>query len=472
MRLISSLFFVLLSTAIALGQTQGSSPAPSSSTSSSSAPAAPYGYIPLTDNAQTDANTDVSNPNTPWLPVLINGETISLLGEIESSNQLSFGMTVASGYDDNTLSQSNRQIGNASFSFLPSVSWHESRARSLVDLNYSPGFTVNQKLPELNNATHNAGINTQFRLTQNVTWRIHDTFVASNNGWANSNPEMPGNALHEPNQLVLTPLTDTISNSAGTDLVYQMGEGTIIGGSGSYSLLNYNNLHGGPGVQLIDSRTTGADVFYQHRLLPRHWLGLSYGFQRFTFNGGVEQSDAQSTLLFYTAMIRPHFIVSLFGGGTHTQTDGFVAIATSAMTALGTRTQWSPSAGAMFGWQTPHTGITGTFSRRIDSGGGILGTVERNSAMVTLQRQFSPNWTGTTSFIYDNNRPLDSIEGQYRTLSGTVAVERRLGRLMSVTASYTRAHQTYGVAIPSQLFPDHNRAMLSFTFLFSRPLGR
>jgi hypothetical protein len=283
---------------------------------------------------------------------------------------------------------------------------------------------------------------------------------------------MPGNALHQPSQLVLTPLADTISNSAGTDLVYQMGAGTIVGGSGSYSLLNYSNLQGGPGVQLIDSRATGADVFYQHRLLPRHWIGLSYGFQRFTFNGGVEQSDAQSALLFYTAMIRPHFVVSLFGGGTHTQTDGFVAIETSATATAGTRTQWSPSAGAIFGWQTPHTGITATFSRRIDSGGGILGTVERMSGMTTLQRQFSPNWTGTMSFVYDNNRPLEGVGGEYRTLSGTVAVERRLGRQMSVTASYTRAHQIYGVAIPSQLFPDHNRAMLSISYLFSRPLGR
>jgi len=462
----------MLSAAIAVGQSQGNGSTTSSSTSSSSAPAAAYGYIPITDHSETDASTDVSNPNTPWLPVRINGETVSLLGEIESSNQLSAGLTIASGYDDNTLTQSNRQIGNANFSFLPSVSWHESRARSLVDLNYSPGFTVNQKLPELNNAMHNAGINTQFRLTQNVTWRIHDTFVASNNGWANSNPEIPSNALHEPNQLVLTPLANTISNSAGTDLVYQMGAGTIVGGSGSYSFLNYSNLQGGPGVQLIDSRATGADLFYQHRLLPKHWIGLSYGFQRFTFNGGVEQSDTQSALLFYTAMIRPHFVGSLFGGGTHTQTDGFVAIAASAATTPDTRTQWSPSAGAILGWQTPHTGITATFSRRIDSGGGILGTVERMSGIATVQRQFSPNWAATMSFVYDNNRPLAGTEGEYRTLSGTVAVERRLGQQMSVTASYTRAHQTYGIAIPSQLFPDHNRARLSVSYLFSRPLGR
>ena len=472
MRLLSSLFVAMLCAAIALGQSQVSGSSTSSGTSSSSAPAAAYGYIPITDHSETDTSTDVSNPNTPWLPVLINGETVSLLGDIERSNQLSAGITIASGYDDNTLTQSDRQVGNASFSFLPSVAWHEARTRSLFDFNYSPGFTVNQQLPELNNETQNAGLNSQFRLTQNVTWRIHDAFVASNNGWANSNSEIPSSALQQPNQQVLTPLANTISNLAGSDLVYQMGAGTILGGSGSYSLLNYSNLQGGPGVQLIDSRTTGADVFYQHRLLPKHWIGLTYGFQRFTFNGGVEESDAHSALLFYTAMIQPHFVVSLFGGATYTQTDGFVAIVTSETTIPGTRTQWSPSAGATFGWQTPHTGITGTFSRRVDSGGGILGTVERMSGMATVQRQFSRNWTGTMSFVYDNNRPLEGTEGEYRTLSGTVAVERRLGRQMNVTASYTRAHQTYGIAIPSQLFPDHNRAMLSISYLFSRPLGR
>jgi len=472
MRLLSCLLVAVLSTATVLGQSQGNGSATSPSTSSSSAPAPAYGYIPLTSNAQTDTSTDVSNPNTPWLPVLINGEMMPLLGEVERSNQLSIGMTVASGYDDNTLTQNDRQIGNASFSFLPSVSWHESRSRSLFDFNYSPGFTVNQKLPDLNNATHNAGLNSQFRLTQNVTWRIHDAFVASNSGWTNSNPEIPGNALNEPNQQVLTPLANTVSNSAGTDLVYQMGAGTILGGSGSYSLLNYSNVQDGPGVQLIDSRKTGAEAFYQHRLLPKHWIGMTYGFQRFTFNGGVEETYTHSAFLFYTAMIQPHFVVSLFGGATHTQTDGFVAIVTSGPTTPGTRTQWSPSAGATFGWETRHTGITATFSRRIDSGGGILGTVERNSGMATVQRQFSPNWTGTIGFVYDNNRPLDGVGGEYRTLSGTVAVERRLGRQMSASASYTRAHQTYGIAIPTQLFPDHNRAMLSISYLFSRPLGQ
>ena len=493
MKLFTSIFVALLSVAIALGQSQGNGSAPgssaspsvspgvasSSAASSSGAPAAAYGYIPFAGGSQgADAETNSSNPNTPWLPVLINGETPSsaFSGELERNNQISGGLTVASGYDDNTLTQNGGQVGNASFSFLPSLSWEQSRSHALFDINYSPGFTVNQALPELNSSTQNAGLNSQIRLTENLTWRIRDGFVLSNNGWTNAGSEASGSVLHAAAQPVLTPLARSLSNLAASDLVYQMGAGTIVGGTGSYSLLSYSNLQGGPGVNLgvnlIDSRTTGAEVFYQHRILPKHWIGLTYSFQRLSFAGGVEQTQSHSALLFDTITLQPHLTLSLFGGATHSRTDGQATLLATTTTASVQPEQWSPSAGAMLGWEGPHNVVSATFSRRIDSGGGVQGTVDRYSGIATVRRQFSPRWTGTINFIYDDNRPLDGVEGEYRTLSGSVGVERRIGRQLAAAASYTRVHQVYGVTIPTQLFPDHNRALVSVSYFFSRPLGR
>jgi hypothetical protein len=488
MKLLSSIFVALLSAGIALGQSQGDGsaastvPAAASAASgataipsSSGAPAAAYGYIPFAGGSQgADADINSSNPNTPWLPVLINGETPSsaFSGELERNNQISGGLTVASGYDDNALTQNGGQVGNASFSFLPSLSWEQSRSHSLFDINYSPGFTVNQALPELNSSTQNAGLNSQVRLTENLTWRIRDGFVVSNNGWTTTGSDASGSVLHAPAQQVLTPLARSVSNLAASDLVYQMGAGTIVGGTGSYSLLSYSNLQDGPGVQLIDSRTTGAEVFYQHRILAKHWIGLTYSFQRLSFEGGIEQTQSHSALLFDTITLQPHLTLSLFGGATHSRTDGQVTLLTAGTAASGQPEQWSPSAGAMLGWEGPHTAVSATFSRRIDSGGGILGTVDRYSGIATVRRQFSPHWTGNISFIYDDNRPLDGVEGEYRTLSGSVGAERRIGRQLAAAASYTRVHQVYGVTIPTQLFPDHNRALVSITYFFSRPLGR
>ena len=206
MRLLSLIFVTLLATGIALGQSSGAPAKSSSPTSSTSAaPPAAYGYIPFAGNSQdAETGTDSSNPNTPWLPVLINGEkpVPAFSGELERGNQISGGMTVASGYDDNALTQKGRPVGNASFSFLPTLAWEQSRTRSLLNFNYSPGFTVNQRLSELNSSTQNAALNAQIRLTEYLTLRVHDAFAATNNGWMSSNSDAPGSILHQPSQNV------------------------------------------------------------------------------------------------------------------------------------------------------------------------------------------------------------------------------------------------------------------------------
>lgn len=477
MRLFFLTFVVLLTTAVALGQSVTDASATSSSIPSSSSSAAPaaYGYIPLADPSNgAETAADSSNPNTPWLPVLINGEmpVPAFADELERGSQISGGIIIASGYDDNALTQSSGQVGNASFSFLPTLAWEESRPRSLFNVTYNPGFTVNQRLSELNSSTQNAAFNSQFRLTENLTLRIHDAFVATNIGWTTANADTPGSVLHQPNQTLLSPLAKTVNNLAGTDLIYRAGPGTIVGGSTSYSSLSYGNLQGGPGVQLIDSRTTGAEVFYQHRVLPKHWIGVTYAFQRLAFNGGVEETQSHSALLFDTMTIQPHLTVSLFVGATHSHTDGFVTIIRSATLVPLAQAQWTPNVGATLGWDAQHTGMTATFSRHVDGGGGILGTVDRLSGTATFRRRFSPFWMGTISLAYDDNRPLDSAALTYRTVSATALVERQIRRQMTVTASYTRVHQTYGVVVPTQLFPDHNRILLSVGYFFNRPLGQ
>jgi hypothetical protein len=225
-------------------------------------------------------------------------------------------------------------------------------------------------------------------------------------------------------------------------------------------------------VQLIDSRTTGAEIFYQHRVLPKNWIGVTYGFQRLAFSGGIEETQSHSALLFDTITIQPHLTLSLFAGATHSHSEGLATIVKSGTLVPLARAQWTPNVGTTLGWDAQHTGMTATFSRHIDSGGGILGTVDRLSGTATLRHRFSPFWMGTISLVYDDNRPLDGAALDYRTVSAMVTAERQIRRQMTVAASYTRVHQTYGVVVPTQLFPDHNRVLLSVSYFFNRPLGR
>jgi len=435
------------------------------------------GYIAAQDNPQSESPATPSDPSTPWLPVMINGESPipAFSGELERGNTLRGGMSFSSGYDDNAALENGKAVDNVSYSFAPSISLQQSQARALWDLSYNPGFVVNQRVSELNSNTQAAGLNFQYRFSQYLTFRAHDNFSFTNSPFSDPTTEAdsaPGSVLHPADASVLTPFARRVSNLGGVDLIYRAGEGTIIGGSGSSYLLNYDNLGGGPGIALIDTRISGGDAFYSHRLVPNQWIGLTYSFQRLDFNGGVEQTDSNSALLFYTITPRAHLTLSLFGGASYSQTTGQVAVISTLPLTASTQ-QWLPSAGVIVGWQGIRTGVSATFSRRVDGGGGLLGTVDRYNGSFEVRRQFAPRWMGTIGLLYDDDHPIDlTSEGTFRTLSATAGVQRQVGQNWTVGLNYSRVHQDYGIVSAAQLFPDHNRALLSISYFFSRPLGK
>lgn len=472
----SALQFILV-TFLAVGSAQGQTQAghPENAGAPPAASAADLGYIPA--SGSTEAAVTTSDPNTPWLPVTLNGElpTSAFAGELERSNTLRGGVTFATGYDDNALLENGKPVGNASFSFMPSLSLEQSRTHAFLDLSYNPGFTINQQLSQLNTNTQATAINFQYRFTQNLTVRVHDTFSSTNSPFvdsATSADSVPGSVLHQPSEPVLTPFANRTSNMGGVDLIDQLGERAILGGSASFSLLNYDNVAGGAGAQLIDSRSEGGELFYNHRVWSKQWIGVTYSFQSFTFNSGAEQTNSHSALLFYTIPLRSHVTLSLFGGATYSVTDGQVIIIPSVTMPASTQ-QWSPSGGMTLGWQGERTGMSATFNRSIAAGGGLFGTVDRYSGTVEVRRQLSRRWIGSLNCLYDNNRPIDFITAnEFRTVAGGGSVERQIGQHLSFAVNYSRAHQIYGGLTAAQLFPDHNRAFVSISYLFNRPLGR
>jgi len=435
------------------------------------------GYIPQAGSApDSEANADSADPVTPWLPAPMNGEapTAALLGELERSNELSGGVTVTGGYDDNALEENGRPVDNATVSFMPTLSITQSRPRTLLDFSYFPGFTVSQA-SQLNTSTEAGRLNFQYRITKYWTLRAHDTFSSTNDPYgtvAEGNNSVPGSVLHQPSDSVLTPFVNRISNTAGLDLVYQLGAVSMVGGSGTSDLLTYNNVDGGPGVQLIDSRSEGGEFFYTRRLFPKQWIGLTYSYQRFTFSGGVEESDAHTALLFYTISIQRHLTLSLYGGAAYAMTDGEIAVLRS-VTIPASSNQWLPNEGFTLEWQGLHTGMSASFSRGLSGGGGLFGTADRYNGACTVHHQFRPHWSANAGFSYDNDRPINLASGpEFRTVAGNVGLEHQLGEHLDFGATYSRVHQIYAGLTAAELFPDHNRAFLSVSYLFHRPLGR
>jgi hypothetical protein len=236
--------------------------------------------------------------------------------------------------------------------------------------------------------------------------------------------------------------------------------------------LNYSNIGTGSGLALLDTQTESGDFFYKHRVWPNQWIGFTYSYQRLSFNGGNELTNSHTGLLFYTLNVKPHISLSLFGGADHADTEGQLQIFESLSVPI-SQHQWSPSGGMTFGWTGEHTAVTTTLSRRIDNGGGLLGTVSRYSGNFQVRRQFRPTWTGTLGFAYDDDRSIDAlVNTAYRTWAGTAGLQHDIGKNFALGLSYSRAYQTFGQLLNTELFPDHNRASVTLSYFFSRPLGR
>lgn len=465
--------WTLLCAVCVQGQTQQQN---TGATPAATAPQADNGYIPAGDS-QPEAVASAPDPTTPWLPVAPNGEMPPSLfaGELQQKNTIRGGLTFVTAYDDNAALENGKAVSNTSYTVLPNFAFEQSRTRMLLDIGYAPGFTVNQNLSGLNSNNQGLNSNFQYRLSQYWTLRIHDDFSSSNNPYtdANAAPDAtPGSVLHQPSPVLYTLSADRLSNLGVVDLLYQIGEGTMIGGSGSSYLLNYSNVGSGSALALLDTQTESGDFFYKHRLFPNQWLGFTYSYQRLSFNGDAELTNSHTGLLFYTLNIKPHISISLFGGADYADTEGQLQIFESLSIPI-SQHQWSPSGGGTFGWQREHTAISATVSRRVDNGGGLLGTVNRYSGNMQLRRQFTRTWTGTLGFAYDDDRSIDAlVNTAYRTWAGTAGVQHDIGKNFAFGLSYSRAYQTFGQLLNNELSPDHNRASVTLSYFFSRPLGK
>ena len=442
-------------------------------------------WAQIADSTQSGTNQPVSGTTmTPWLPTAINGEygSLQFASEAERSNILSGGLSLATGYDDNALSNNKDRIGNVSYAVMPFIAISESRTRHLWHFNYSPGFTFNQRLAQNYAASHNLDFSWQYRITERFTARVHENFIDETTSFdrLTENPLLPGgNVLHQPNDSVITPLTNRIGNLTNLDLIYQLGEGTTAGASGTFSKQSYKDTAQNTGTQLIDNETGSADAFYSHRFSPRNTLGFTYTFQKFATLGQIrEHSTSHSVLVFYTLNLKPNMALSFFGGPDRNVTnDQYTIIFFPFIIPISkTQSRWMVDGGMTFGWQGQRTSMRANFIRHVTDGGGLVGAVTAYSSSGDVRRQLTQRWTGIVGLSYGNNDPLSRAYGNaFWSTSATAGLQRSIGQKVTIGISYARDHQsyrTYGTPLLAPVLADHNRGWVTISYHFDRPLGR
>jgi len=424
------------------------------------------------------------SPNTPWLPVGIQGELgpLSFLTE-GSVNMLSGGVALQTAYDDNALLSDDKSLGNSSLLVQPNIAIQETRPRSLWTLNYGLGFTANQKLPERYDYAHNLNFNLQYRVSERLTVRLQDNFVNQTTTFENLNDRASvqgGNVLREPNESIITPLSRRMDNLADLDLIYQLGSGTIASASGSFNTLNFKNTAGST-AQLYDTQLWNANAGFWQRLLGSHWLGASYAVEEMVIKGPVdERTKINVVQLFYTFAPSSHTSLSFFVGPNHTTiNDRFQYVIPPFVIPISiTKEHWLVDGGMTFGWRGSRTSVTAKVVRHVSDGGGLTGAVRTHNGDVNLRRQLTAKLVANVGVLYGANNTLSRFysNNSIRTISGTAGLERSVRDDFSVALYYARDHQNWEQVIGGSgsgyRAADRNRVSFSIFYHFNRPLGR
>lgn len=431
---------------------------------------------PLWAQAGSSANPGSSgngsagdSPMVAPAPVSGEGYSLEFASETPRTNYLSGGVVLGAAYDQGILS-STGSVNDFDYSVAPTISFDQTRSRFRWDLSYSPGFTFYQKYSDLNQSSQNLGTKFSYRLSPHVTFSAQEAFSKTRGGYGEpcqSGGGVSCSSVTSPNTSIVAPTTDTISNNSTAQLTYQFSPGGMVGVTGNFSQLRYPNLSQVQGLN--DSDAAGGSAYYTHRLSGKHYIGVTYQYQKYLTHPDESATETQTVTLFYTFYLQQSLSFSVSGGPQYSDSSvgGIVPL-------LPLRT-WSPSGGVSVNWQGQHSSLAASYSRRVSDGGGLQGAVNYNGADASIRHQFSPTLSGTVSGDYSVNKVLDpqaQIGGlSGHSISGTVTLQRKLGEHFNATAGYLRLHQSYDVTALS-LTPTRDRVWLSIAYQFQRPLGR
>jgi hypothetical protein len=448
-------------------------PAQSPGSDDDGARTAPAAALSAIGGMQTGGSPDDTSSSLPQIPALLGGIGISpaLLSEMEKSNYLRGGVNVGAAYDDNPLLFSSGQVGNASVSIFPNIKIDESSSRMRWTLGYAGGLTINQRFTNQNQDSQNLNFDSQFRLSPHVNLRVADTFSMSTGFFDAGNGAEIGAGSGGPNASLITPLASQRSNTTTVETNYHFTLNGLIGASGSFFDSHFSNVAGE--AQLADTQTASGSAFWLHRIVGSDWGGVSYRFDRITFNPSGGESQIHSFFVVNTLNISTRLTLTGFIGPQYSDNQG-LAPATGQATQF---SEWSVAGGAEGSWKNQHTSLTAGYSRTISGGSGVLGAVLLQTVHGNFRRQLTPGWAAALTASYGTNQsltvPFAASASSINLTTAGISLERTVGKSLGLRMGYTHDFQEqFGLPAPVTTLDAHkNLFYVTLSYQWAKPLG-
>jgi hypothetical protein len=392
------------------------------------------------------------------------------VGAEERSNFLRAGLVVTGSYNDNIEpGDGTQEIGDSSYSIVPTISIDRRAPRESMSLSYSSGFTLYQKTTQLNGVTQSGNADFRYNLGRYAVVEVRDGFNQNNNLFNQANPF--GNGGISPGSpsstaVYVYPFDNMLGNNFSGGLEYQYGKNAMIGAGGNYSFLHYSSASNAP--SLTDSDTGGGSGFWSRRLSRGQYLGLIYEYSKITTNPVQTITDTNTISAFYTRYITSTISLSILGGPQRYS---------SLDPTTGTSAAWTPAVRGSIGYQTTHMSFAADYSHVVSGAGGLAGAYHSDVAGLEARRKLTPAWSVGVNGTYAIFKNVTTAQAAYNpgghTISASAHAERSFHDLFHVEVGYGHFHQTYGnFGTTSLLYPDSNREFASVSYQFSRPIGR
>jgi hypothetical protein len=428
------------------------------------------------DTSATEAAANTGDEAPMGTPPPVSGADYSTAFASETqSNILRAGLTLSTAYSNN-VQGGETPASDVSYSLWPTFALDATTTRLHWVLNYSPGFTFYQHTSSLNQSDQNVALDFQYHLSPHVSLSLRDSFQKTSNPFNQPNPLSAtpvSGSVPSSNLAVIVPIADQLHNAANAQLTYQFRENGMLGLGGNFSNLFYPNPAEVP--DLFNSRANGASAFYVNRFREKYDLGVSYQYQyglAYEVGGPGSsqtqtQTQTQTIFLFVTVQLKPTLSLSFSGGPQHYD---------ATQTPLPASRSWSPMAMASLSWQGQRTSVAASYSQIVSGGGGLGGAYHSNSANVSGAWQLNRNWSVGLSATYLLSKTLTpsflGASSGGHTVSGTASAQRPLGEHLTMQAGYTWVQQSYPGIAAIAAVPNTNRAFISISYQFMRPLKR
>jgi hypothetical protein len=462
----------------ASGQSSSGQNSPAEASGDATTRTAPAPALSSMAGVEVEGSASDTNSSLPQMPALLGGPAISasFISELERSNYLRAGLNIGAAYDDNPLLLSSGAASNTSESIFPNVRIEASSSRMRWTLGYAGGLTVNQKFTSQNEGSHSLIFDSQYRLSPHVNLRIAENFSLTTGFFdaGNGTDVVTGSGV--PNASLITPLSTQRTSTTTVEANYHFALNDLVGASGSFNDLHFTNVPAG--TLLTNSQTASGSAFWLHKLSRLDWGGLTYRFDRITFNPSGGETRVHSFYAINTLNLSSRVTLTGFVGPQYSDNEG---LAPGAEVPTQSKNR-SFAGGAEGAWRNQLTGVAAGYSCSTSDGGGILGAVRSQNVHGTFRREFVRGWAVALTGVHGTNRsltvPSTASANSINLTTGGISLDHNVAKSLGLHVGYTHDFQKqFGLSATGQtgaaptLDTHRNRVFVTLSYQWAKPLG-